>query len=98
MSKTGRNNYRRSDRERNFRPKGERHIYLRTVRRDPPDVDLLAKAFLALALADAARDGEAEATASGVLTESGQDPATPQADIAAPEADSAGKEVNHDDE
>lgn len=58
MSKTGRPNYRRSGRELRHRPKGERHIYVRVVRRDPPDVDLLAKAFLALALADAARDAK----------------------------------------
>lgn len=53
MSKTGRTNPRRADRERKFRQRAERQIYLRTVPKDPPDVQLLSKAFLALALEDA---------------------------------------------
>jgi hypothetical protein len=60
MSKTGRSNYRRGDREGRRRAKGERRIYVRTVRNQPPDVKLLGKAFLALALADAARMAQAE--------------------------------------
>ena len=55
MSKSGRPNYRRGDRERRHQEKLERRIYVRTVRRPEPDVALLGKAFLALALADAAR-------------------------------------------
>ncbi|MBF6099322.1 MULTISPECIES: hypothetical protein [Nocardia] len=52
MSKTGRPNYRRGDREVKRRNRGERRIYLRTVRRDPPDIELLSKALIALALAE----------------------------------------------
>lgn len=69
MSKTGRSNYRRGDRESRHKTKAERRIYVRAVRNEPPDVKLLGKAFLALALADAARmaqekeaDGEVRGT------------------------------------
>ncbi|MBF6299053.1 hypothetical protein IU459_16105 [Nocardia amamiensis] len=60
MSKTGRSNYRRRDREQRHQAKLERRIYVRAVRREQPDIRLLGKAFLALALAEAARAAEAE--------------------------------------
>ncbi|MFF0493951.1 hypothetical protein ACFYTQ_33440 [Nocardia sp. NPDC004068] len=59
MSKTGRSNYRRADREQRHQAKLERRIYVRTVHREQPDIRLLGKAFLALALADAARTTDA---------------------------------------
>lgn len=60
MSKSGRSNYRRRNREQPHQAKLERRIYVRAVRREQPDIRLLGKAFLALALADAARVAEME--------------------------------------
>lgn len=54
MSKTGRPNYRRGARG---TPKPERHIVVRSVRRDPPDLRNLSRAVIATAL----RDAEAQA-------------------------------------
>lgn len=50
MSKTGRTNHRRGTRG---RPKAERHITVRSVRRDPPDLRKLSRAVIAMALRDA---------------------------------------------
>lgn len=47
MSKTGRINHRRGTRG---RPKAERHITVRSVRRDPPDLHKLSRAVIAIAL------------------------------------------------
>lgn len=74
MSKTGRINHRRSSRgEPNF----ERHITVRSVRRDPPDLRKLSRAVITMAL----RDAEAHAEALGALkgsdtTDSSISPAT----------------------
>lgn len=76
MSKTGRSNYRRGDREGRRKAKVERHIYVRAVRNQPPDVKLLGKAFLALALADAARMAQ-EKEADGEVRDAKRD----QADV-----------------
>lgn len=54
MSKTGRTNYRRGARG---TPKAERHIVVRSIRRDPPDLRNLSRAVIATAL----RDAEAQA-------------------------------------
>ncbi len=82
MSKTGRSNYRRSGRERRHQAKLERRIYARTVRREHPDIRLLGKAFLALALADASRTADAKAEARAVVDT---------------DAHTTGEEVHHDD-
>lgn len=58
MSKTGRPNYRRGSRG---TPKPERHITVRSVRRDPPDLRKLSRAVIAMALRDAEAEAEAEA-------------------------------------
>lgn len=59
MSKTGEINYRRS--ERNF----ERHITVRSERRDPPDLRKLSRAVIAIALRDAEAQAEALAALKG---------------------------------
>lgn len=61
MSKTGRTNHRRGTRG---RPKTERHISIRSVRRDPPDLHKLSRAVIAVAL----REAELEAEAKEALT------------------------------
>lgn len=60
MSKTGRTNYRRGSRG---TPKAERHITVRSVRRDPPDLRKLSRAVIAMAL----RDAEAQAEARNAM-------------------------------
>lgn len=50
MSKTGRLNHRRGSRG---TPKAERHIVVRSVRRDEPDLRKLSRAVIAIALRDA---------------------------------------------
>ncbi|MDM2096420.1 hypothetical protein PP348_20310 [Mycobacteroides abscessus] len=60
MSKTGRTNYRRGSRG---TPKSERHITVRSIRKDPPDLRKLSRAVIAMAL----RDAEAQAEALEVL-------------------------------
>ncbi|OBJ85799.1 hypothetical protein [Mycobacterium sp. 1245852.3] len=59
MSKTGEINYRRG--ERNF----ERHISVRSVDRDPPDLRKLSRAVIAIALRDAEAHAEALAALKG---------------------------------
>ncbi|SCX28103.1 hypothetical protein [Mycolicibacterium fluoranthenivorans] len=61
MSKTGRTNYRRGARNNS---KAERHIVVRSIRRDPPDLRKLSRAVIAMAL----RDVEAQAEAREALT------------------------------
>ena len=56
MSKTGRTNYRRGSRG---TPKPERHITVRSVRRDPPDLRKLSRAVIAMAMRDAEMQAEA---------------------------------------
>lgn len=66
MSKTGRINHRRAGRG---RPKAERHISVRSMRRDPPDLQKLSRAVIALALREAERDADAQrATSTGSAT------------------------------
>lgn len=60
MSKTGKPNYRRGSRG---TPKVERHITVRSVRRDPPDLRKLSRAVIAMAL----RDAEAQADARDAM-------------------------------
>lgn len=50
MSKTGRPNHRRKGRG---GAKAERHITVRSVRQDPPDLRKLSRAVIALAMAEA---------------------------------------------
>lgn len=57
MSKTGRTNHRRGTRG---RPKAERHISVRSVRRDPPDLHKLSRAVIAIALREAALNAGAK--------------------------------------
>lgn len=63
MSKTGRTNYRRGSRG---TPKPERHITVRSVRRDPPDLRKLSRAVIAMALRDAEATAEARDALNGV--------------------------------
>ena len=62
MSKTGRINQRRGDRG---IPKSRqpRHITVRSVRREPPDLRKLARAIIAQALSEAAVEEDARAVA-----------------------------------
>jgi hypothetical protein len=62
MSKTGRINHRRGNRG---RPKAERHITVRSVRKDPPDLRKLSRAVIAIALREAELDAEAKAGTAG---------------------------------
>lgn len=43
--------------------KPERHFTVRGVRRDPPDIKKLSKALIALAMAEAEREAQAEQAA-----------------------------------
>lgn len=61
MSKTGRTNHRRGSRG---TPKPERHIVVRSIRKDPADLRKLSRAVIAMAL----RDAEAQAEALEALT------------------------------
>lgn len=83
MSKTGRPNQRRGTR-RNPRP--ERHITVRSVRRDPPDLRKLSRAVIALAMADA------EAEANNAAEKTG----APDLSDQVGQAESS--EVHHDDD
>jgi hypothetical protein len=58
MSKTGRTNYRRGSRGTR---KAERHIVVRSERRDPPDLRKLGRAVIATAMRDAEAQAEARA-------------------------------------
>lgn len=70
MSKTGRLNYRRGSRG---TPKAERHIVVRSVRRDEPDLRKLSRAVIAIALRDAEAQAEVrDATMIGSSTEAGE--------------------------
>lgn len=83
MSKTGRTNYRRGSRG-TLKP--DRHITVRSIRRDPPDLRKLSRAVIAMAL----RDAEAQAEARDAIN--GTDiPSTPEE----PSRDQ-GPEVGHD--
>ena len=67
MSKTGRTNYRRGSRG---TPKAERHITVRSVRRDPPDLRKLSRAVIAMAL----RDAEAQAEGRAAMNSNDSEP------------------------
>ncbi|MFI6169051.1 hypothetical protein ACIBCN_19895 [Nocardia sp. NPDC051052] len=70
MSKTGRYNYRRPEKGRNSPTRPERHITVRSVRRDPPDLRKLSRAIIAMALVDAEREkSEAEETAEAAAAQ-----------------------------
>jgi hypothetical protein len=85
MSKTGRQNFRRGQRGRR---KVERHITVRSVRREPPDLRKLSRAVIAMALREAEAEAEAEAGRTG------QAPAEPKSDADSSEAENP--EVRHD--
>jgi hypothetical protein len=59
MSRTGRTNYRRGARGSR---KAERHIIVRSVRRDPPDLRKLTRAVIAMALREAEAAADTKAT------------------------------------
>ncbi|UGT62875.1 hypothetical protein [Nocardia asteroides] len=83
MSKTGRTNHRRADREAKRRrgsTGAERRITVRSETRTPPDLYKLSRAVIAIAMADA----EAEKTAAS--------------DDARSTKPTAGREKTHDDE
>lgn len=63
MSKTGRTNYRRGSRG---TPKAERHITVRSVRRDQPDLRKLSRAVIAIAMRDAEAVSEARDAMNGL--------------------------------
>lgn len=79
MSKTGRINHRRGSRG---RPKAERHISIRSIRREPPDLDKLSRAVVAIAMREAELDAEARSAAVESSDESkgGSDPTEPNHD------------------
>lgn len=78
MSKTGRTNYRRA--ARGIR-KAERHITVRSERREPPDLRKLSRAVIAIALRDAEAKAEARAAINGsVGPDIAQAPAVASAD------------------
>ncbi|MEN4475711.1 hypothetical protein [Mycolicibacterium cosmeticum] len=79
MSKTGRINYRRRMRG---RPKAERHISVRGVRRDTPDLQKLSRAVIAIAL----RDAEIAAESGAQMPVQSSDDTTP-GDSAPPQED-----------
>lgn len=58
MSKTGRINHRRGSRG---RLKAERHITVRSIRKDPPDLRKLSRAVIAIALREAELEAERKA-------------------------------------
>ena len=62
MSKTRRPNYRRGA---GGSRKVERHIIVRSERRDPPDLRKLSRAVIAIALRDAEAKAEARAAMNG---------------------------------
>ncbi|MBF6276396.1 MULTISPECIES: hypothetical protein [Nocardia] len=67
MSKTGRTNPRRADREakrRKASTRGERKITVRSEKRTPPDLYKLSRAVIAIALAEADADTDSEKTRS----------------------------------
>ncbi|MDQ1745486.1 MAG: hypothetical protein QOE23_3825 [Pseudonocardiales bacterium] len=63
MSKT----YKDSQRSKAARKGRERHISVRAVRRDPPDLRKLSRALITLAMAEAEAAAEAEAQATAAL-------------------------------
>lgn len=63
MSKT----YKDSPKARAARKGRERHISVRAVRRDPPDLRKLSRALITLAMAEAEAAAEAEAQAAAGL-------------------------------
>ncbi|MDQ1743467.1 MAG: hypothetical protein QOE23_1806 [Pseudonocardiales bacterium] len=63
MSKT----YKDSQRSNATRKGRERHISVRAVRRDPPDLRKLSRALITLAMAEAEAAAEAEAQAAAAL-------------------------------
>lgn len=65
MSKTGRTNYRRGSRG---TPKPERHITVKSIPRDPPDLRKLSRAVIAMALRDAEAEAEAREAMNGTTT------------------------------
>jgi hypothetical protein len=60
MSKT----YKDSPKSKAARKGRERHISVRAVRRDPPDLRKLSRALISLAMAEAAAEADAQATAA----------------------------------
>ena len=80
MSKTGRTNPRRGTRG---TPKAERHITVRSIRRDPPDLRKLSRAVIAMAL----RDAEAEAEAHEAMNNPNPAPSAAVADQLEPADD-----------
>ena len=51
---------------------GQRHISVRVVRRDPPDLKRLSRALIALAMEQAAAEAAAEAQARAASPDDGQ--------------------------
>jgi hypothetical protein len=63
MSKT----YKDSPKDKAARKGRERHISVRAVRRDPPDLRKLSRVLITLAMAEAEATAEAEAQATAAL-------------------------------
>lgn len=70
MSKTGRPNYRRGERGTRKR---QRHIIVRGLRHDSPDLQKLSRAVIAMALREAEAETEARAATNGDIKGSIQD-------------------------
>lgn len=61
MSKTGRENHRRTDTRRRRSPRPDRHVTVRSVPKTPPDLRKLSRAVIALAMAEAEAENDARA-------------------------------------
>ena len=107
MSKTGKPNHRRQQREQGKQfttrpPKRERHITVRSIRRTPPDLGKLSRAVIALAMAEmeaekaAAEKADATAATQGAATSADPTPETPADMTADPAAtSSAATTIDH---
>ncbi|GFG50172.1 hypothetical protein CQY20_28425 [Mycolicibacterium agri] len=84
MSKTGRPNYRRGSRGSR---KAHRHITVRSVRREPPDLRKLSRAVIAMAMREAEAEAEAKAARTGK---------TPDESLRDESPGESGTEAHHD--
>jgi len=93
MSKTGRYNPRRPVKGRNQPHMAEHHVTVRSVRRDPPDLQKLSRAVIAMGLADV--QAEKAAAEAEVETAAATDEAA-NTSAANKSGESPSEEVTHD--
>lgn len=94
MSKTGRYNYRRPAKGRN-QPGRDHHITVRSVRKDPPDIQKLSRAIIAIELEELERrKGLSEENSDHAATAAASDE---QSVFPTPSAETAHRsEADHD--